>query len=258
VSGITIHQRVHLWLWHWRDGPGWVRNPQSDELRALRVAGARVLRVQLQDDGPVPRELVDGWKAAGWKVWGAMRPSHAPLGGTVWDPTVAAAWAEREKYQLALHGLDFNFEREVRDADVASGGQWSRDFVERFRSLCPTLPCALDTYYGDFAGGINNVYTPGIRFNVQTYWGSEGIWDDPPTNIVKWCSGAQPVIPKAVIKPVFRVTRNNSGERLDMNVALDDAKIAGTKGMVLYTLDGGDLDFQIEFVKRAIAEGVAY
>jgi len=257
----TIHQRVHLWLWHWRDGPGWCRNPGSSEWQALWDAGARVIRVHLQDDGPVPRELVDGWKARGWKVWGCIRPSGSPLepSGNIWTPHETAAFARSEKVRLALQGMDFNFEREVRDADTESGGMWSREFVPYFRSLCPTLSCVLDTNFGDFAGGINNVYTTAnFRFNVQTFWGVDGIWDDPTTNIVKWCAGAQPVIPKAIIKPIFRIVDNNQGEILDPEVAISNTVLAGTKGAVLYHLDGGELDYTLNFVRRLIASGAAY
>jgi hypothetical protein len=257
---ITIHQRSHLWLWHWRDGPGWVRDPQSAELRSLREAGARVIRVHLQDDGPVPRELVDGYKAAGWKVWGAMRPSHAPLGGSVWEPFPAAEWAAAEKRRLALDGLDMNFEDEVRRADNDSSGTWSEAFATRFRQLCPTLSCGLDTYYGSAGGGLNlGAYvTRAFRMNVQTYWGSEGIWDDPTTRIVEWCKGAQPSIPKANVKPVFRVTANNSGQSLDQDRAIADSVRAGTKGAIFYYLDGAELSYLREFIRKAIADGISY
>jgi hypothetical protein len=266
VSTPTVHQRAHLWLWHHRDGPGWCRNPESAEWKALWDAGARVIRVQLQDDWPVPRSLVDGWRDVGrvtgrpWKVWGAIRPSHEPLGGDIWTPMQTADFAASEKRLLSLQGMDFNFEREVRDEDTASGGWWSGEFVSVFRRLWPNLPCALDTVFGDFAGGINNVYTPapaGMRMNVQTYWGPEGIYDDPVPNIVKWCAGASPSIPKSVIKPVFRVTRNNSGELLDPALAIADCVKAGTVGLVLYYVDGADVSYLCSFIRDAIAAGAA-
>ncbi len=256
MAGPTIHQRVAGFLWHWRDGPGWVRN--GAEIAKLRASGMRVLRVQLQDDGPIPRALCDEWRAAGMKVWGAVRPSHAPLGGTIWDPIEAARWIRQERVRLALTGMDLNFEREVRDADNATGGQWSSTFWAEYRRLCPTLPTHLDTVYGDFAGGINNVYTPGARFSVQTYWGPEGLWDDPPTNIVRWCAGAQPAIPKAIIKPIFRVSPNNAGQLPDWNVVFDDTVKAGTKGCCFYYIDGADFELLRRLTREAIVRGCAY
>lgn len=257
---ITIHQRVALWLWHWNTGPGWVRDAQSAELRSLKDAGARVIRVHLQDDGVLPRDLVDAWKAAGWKVWGAFRPSHQPLGGVLWDATQAAEWAASEKRRLGLHGLDANFEDEVRGGDLNSGGGWSEAFARRFRELCPTLPSALDTYYGSAAGGMNlGAYVSrAFRMNVQTYWGAEGIYDDPVPRIVEWCKNAQPSIPKANVKPLFRVTRNNSGEQLLQSVAIGDSVRAGTKGAILYYLDGGDIEYMRHFVLNLIAAGASY
>lgn len=252
---ITIHQRVHGWLWHWRTGPGWIRDEQ---IRELRRAGMRALRVQLQDDGEIPRDLVDFWTGCGFKVWGAVRPSNAPLHNGTWTPEETAAFIKRERVRLGLHGVDLNFEREVRDADASSGGNWSARFVPEFRRLCPTLPAALDTVYGDFAGGINNVYTPGIRFNVQTYWGAEGIWDDPPTNIVKWIAGAQPVIPKANTKPLYRTVRNNAGEVVNRATAIADQHAAGLIGASLYYIDGTPLDELVAWTKALIDARCAY
>jgi len=247
---------VHLWLWHWRDGPGWVRSA-SDELRQLRADGAGVIRIQLQDDGEVPLWLVDLYKYFGYKVWGAIRPSGDPLGGSLWSPWAAAGFGDSERRRLGLNGIDWNFEREVRLADAESGGAWSRQFKPAFRARQPRVACALDTVFGDFAGGIENVYTPGFRMNVQTYWGGEGIYDDPVPKIVEWCAGAQPKISKAVVKPVFRVTRNNNGELLDRSLAISDSKKAGTIGNVLYYIDGAEFDYLRAFVRESIAEGVA-
>lgn len=259
-TGITVHQRIALWLWHWKSGPGWVRNPW--EMNKLRADGARVLRVQLQDDGPVDLELVKMWKSIGFKVWGAIRPSGYPLAGpgATWDPLDAAFFAKEEKRRLALHGMDFNFEDDVRRADLETNGKWSDDFANAFRQWCPRLPCALDTYWGAAGGGLNlGAYvTRGFRMNVQTYWGAEGLWDDPPTRIVQWCKGASPSIPKAIVKPILRVTANNAGERLYPKVAIADAKAAGTKGLALYYIDGAELEYLRAFIRDAIADGVAY
>lgn len=253
MAGITIHQRVHLWLWHWRTG-----GYDAPVLKLLREDGARVLRVQLQDDGPIPRERVDLWKSLGLRVWGAIRPSYDPLGPGTWTPRQTAEFARDEKRRLALDGMDFNFERDVMLADIETGGAWSAEFVSLFRSFCPTLPACLDTVFGDFAGGINNVYTPGMRMNVQTYWGPEGTWDDPPTNIVKWCAGAQPVIAKANIKPVVRVSPNTAGELVSRATVIADCKAAGTKGIVFYYVDGAPLEHLRAFIRESIASGIAY
>jgi len=231
----------------------------------LRTDGMRVLRVQLQDDGPLDPENVKLWRALGFKVWGAVRPSNQPLHNGTWTPHEAAEFFRDEKLRMIragtnLAGADWNFEREVRDADNATTphGQWSAQFVPYFRSFCPTLPAHLDSVYGDFAGGINNVYTPGIRFSVQTYWGAEGLWDDPPTNIVKWCAGAQPVIPKAVVKLLVRVVPNSAGQLPDWEAVFSDWKASGLLGGSWYYIDGADFDLVRWLTREAIRRGCAY
>jgi len=129
--------------------------------------------------------------------------------------------------------MDFNFEDEVRRADLesADGFTWSEPMARAWRAQRPKMATALDTYYGAAAGGMNlGAYMPtrGFRMNVQTYWGSEGIYDDPVPRIVEWCKGAQPSIPKSIIKPVARVSKNNSGAVLDMDVFVADCVKAGT------------------------------
>lgn len=54
----TVYQRVHLFLWH-----ALTSGVDDSYLVKLHGAGARVLNVHLQDDGPIPRERVDHWKA---------------------------------------------------------------------------------------------------------------------------------------------------------------------------------------------------
>lgn len=216
------------------------------------------LRIQLQDNGQVPRWLVDMYRHLGFRVGGMIRPSFQPIGGPLWTPPQTAEFIAEEKRRLTLELTDENFEREVRDAD-SRGENWSAEYVSLAKELNPGLQRALDTNFGDFAGGIENHYTPnGWRFNVQTFWGANGIWDDPPTNIVRWCAGAQPRIPRNIIKPIFRVAPNDQGERCDIDTALDDTVKAGTKGIVLYYLEGADVDYLTHFTREAIRRGVAY
>jgi hypothetical protein len=259
----TIHQRAHLILWNWRDGPGWCRDPGSPELRELYTAGARVLRVHLQDNGQIPRGLVDGWRAQGWKVWGMNRPSGDPLGGRVWGAEETANWCLSERNRLGLQGMDFNFEEEVRAADVESNGSWSRSFTRRWRSIqWSGLPSHLDTYFGSFAGGMENAYTPrpaNFRMSVQTFWGQPPvIWADPPTRIVSWIKGAQPRIPPSVVKPIYLCVRKDNGEIIDPQMAIEDQRLSGLKGLVLYYIDGGDVDWMCDFIRKALAAGVCY
>lgn len=266
MPGPTIHQRVHGWLWHWDTGPGWCRD--GSEIAKLRQDGMRVLRVQCQDDGLIPVALIDEWISAGMQVWLAVRPSGAPLGPTpVWSPQQTAQFIRDELDRtrrgdgtLRYRGADLNFEKDVRDADNSTipKGRWSAEFKAEYRRLMPTLPTHLDTVFGDFAGGINNVYTPGIRMSVQTYWGPEGIWDDPPTNIVKWCAGAMPKIPKEIIKPIFRVVANNSGQLPDWGVVFNDWRASGCKGGAWYYIDGADFDLLRWLTREAVRRGVAY
>ena len=93
----TIHQRVNGWLWSWATGPGWCRD--GSEMAKLRSDGMRVLKVQLQDNGPIPRDQADEWRAAGMKCG---RGGH--VDGD--DPTELARWLKGERNRLALAGLD--------------------------------------------------------------------------------------------------------------------------------------------------------
>lgn len=254
---ITIHQRVHLHIWHWNTGPGWCRDLRgSDELVAFRAAGARVIRAHLVDDGPLDMAVVRMWRELGYKVWGMV------WGADQWKdkPEAFAEWCASEKRRLVLEGMDFNLEDNVKDWDVMTNGQWSERFASKWRDLCPLLPCCLDTYWGPAGAGMNlgAYHARGFRMNVQTFWGPEGLYDDPVTTIVLKAAGAQPVIPKANVKPIVRVTSNNSGERAPFARIFDDAKIAGTKGVGLYYVDGADPKLTEQLVKVAIAGGVAY
>lgn len=253
----TIHQRVNAWLWHWATGPGWVRD--GSEMAKLRQDGMRVLKVQLQDDGPIPQEQAQEWRDAGLKVWGAV--GH--VDGR--DPGELAYWLKAERVRLSLTGLDCNFEEDVRALDAASGGVWSKDFADRARILMPYLPMHIDTYYGSAAAspGINLApyKANGFRLTLQSYWG-EGIWDDPPTNMVKWTSGASPPWPKAVVKPLHRVVAPGSGpyagQLPDWNIVFGNQKVAGLLGVGFYHIDGADFELVRWLTREALKRGVAY
>lgn len=253
---ITRHQRVFGYVWHWATGPGWWRDPDPNTLAPLNAAGMYGLRVQLQDDGAFPRELADTWRAAGFRVDGMV--GH--VGAWSNNPEGLARWLRVERVRLALAGIDCNFEDEVLAFDQASGGRWSERFANELRRLCPTLPLYLDSYWGPMGGGINlGAYKArGFRFNVQTFWG-DGVWDDPPSNIVAKGAGADPVIPKAIIKPIFRVGRNNQGQYVAVEKAIADTQAAGTKGCCFYPIDAeGDWHTLNLLPRAAIRAGIAY
>jgi hypothetical protein len=257
---MTIHQGMQGYLWHWRTGPGWCRD--GAEIRKLKNAGMKTLKVQLQDDGDIPRDQVDEWRIdGGVQVWGMYWPQGQPLnaGGT-WDPSEAATWLRSERVRLALKGLDCNHEDPVRRLDLDTGGEWSDIFASRLRALCPSLPLHLDSYFGAAAGGINlGAYkVRGFRFCWQSFWGSEGIWDDPPTRMVQWGEGAQPRIPKSVIKPIFRVAKNNQGQLPDFErVVFPNWRLSGCLGGAYYYIDGADFDWLLWLYKEAIRRGLA-
>lgn len=250
----TIHQRVFGWLWHWRDGPGWVRD--GAEIAKLRADGMRVLRVQLQDNGPIPVEQAKEWRDAGVKVWGAV--GH--VDGR--DAKELAGWLKSERVRLSLTGLDCNFEEDVRAMDAASGGQWSKAFAAEARRLMPTLPMHLDTYYGPAAAspGINlGAYTKdnGFRLTLQSYWG-DGVYDDPCTRMVQWTSGASPYIPKAIVKPLHRVVPNSQGQMPDWDVVFSDWQASVLKGGGFYYIDGADFELLRWLTREALRRGCAY
>ena len=254
---ITIHQRVSGWLWNWKTGPGWCRD--GVEIRKLYTDGMRVLRVQLQDNGPIPREQADEWRAAGMKVWGAV--GH--VDGR--DPKELAAWLKAERVRLALTGMDCNFEEDVRRMDAESGGQWSITFASEARRLMPTLPMQIDTYFGPAAAmpGINlGAYKAnGFRPLIQSYWGN-GIWDDPPTHMVEWLGAASPSWPPALIKPVHRVVPPDTGEHAgqlpNWSVVFNDWRESGLKGGSYYYIDGADFELLRWLTRETIKRGCAY
>lgn len=254
----TIHQRLMLHVWHWSSGPGWVRN--ADDMRHLFEDGAKVVKLQLQDDGPVPLWYVQMLRSVGFKTWGMV--GH--VDGR--DPLELAAWLKAERVRLSLTGLDLNFEEDVRAMDAASGGQWSVKFCTEARRLMPTLPMHLDTYHGPAAAspGINlGAYKniAGCRFSIQTFWGppATNVWDDPPTNIVKWCAAANPTIPRAIVKPILQMAPRDDGTLPDYDVAIADWKASGCKGGSLYPIESyPDFEGLRALVRKIIAAGCAY
>lgn len=176
---MTVHQRCAIWSSDY--------TAVSDEwLAELYAAGAGVYSVQLQDAGSIPRGKVGGWKAMGYRVFGAIRPSGAPLHepGRLWSPVETADWFASEKRRLALNGLQANFEDEVQQADLAGTG-WSETFTARFRALCPTLPAQLVTYPVE---GLDHApyIARGFRVSVETF-SPTNLWEWSPAWIMDWC-----------------------------------------------------------------------
>lgn len=255
----TIHQRPFGWLWHWDTGPGWVRD--GSEIAKLAQAGMKVLRVQCQDDGPIPVDQVREWRAAGVQVWLAI--GH--VDGR--DPVELAQWMKNEQLRFlaegtSINGWDCNFEEDVRAMDAATNGQWSVKFCAEFRRLMPTMPAHLDTYYGSAAAspGINlSAYlAKGFRYTIQTYWGQEGLWNDPCTRIVGWTAGATPSIPKSIVKPLHRISPNTAGQLPNWQEVFKDWQWSGLKGGGWYYIDGGDFDLLGWLVKESIKLRVCY
>jgi hypothetical protein len=219
----------------------------------------RVIKVQLQDNGPIPVEQAKEWRDAGFQVWGAV--GHVDG----WDASELARWLKSERVRLSLTGIDCNFEEDVRAMDAASGGLWSSQFASGARYLMPTLPMHLDTYYGSAAASpgidLGAYKSNGFRLCLQSYWG-EGIWDDPPTRMVQWTSGASPPWPKAYVKPLHRVVAPGSGQYAgqlpDWEKVLINSMIAGTKGIGFYYIDGADFDLLRWLTREAIRRGCAY
>lgn len=258
----TIYQRIHLWLWHWKTG-----GVDPSYLATLYEAGARVICVQLQDDGSLPREKVREWKGLvegsplfgkHFSVWGVVRPSGEPLyaPGSPWTPETVATWAAAEKARLGLNGLRFNLEDEVELQDMTSGGLWSSDFVEDWRKLCPRCPSILDTYKGAAGMNLDAYRAAGFRLAIQTY-DATGLWTDPVRDLVRWTG--ERGWPRSYVRPVFQVAPF-AGERLPSERAILSARAAGTKGISLYYVDGAfDVlsEYLVPFCKEAISAGIA-
>jgi len=257
MSGPTIHQRLYGFIWNWKTGPGWARD--GSEIHKLRLDGMKGIKVQLQDNGPIPVEQAQEWRDAGMAVWGMVGHVEGR------DPPELAAWLKSERVRLSLTGLDLNFEEDVRAMDAASNGQWSVKFTTEARRLMPTLPMHLDTYFGPAAAtlGINlGAYKAiGCRFSIQTFWGppATNVWDDPPTNIVKWCAGANPTIPRAIVKPILQTAPRDDGALPDYDLAIADWKASGCIGGSLYPIESyPDFGQLRALVRKLIAAGVAY
>lgn len=259
----TVWQRASLFLWHWRTG-----GVDDSYLRKLWDAGARCIAVQLQDDGPIPRERVDAWRGrnvdgtliAGvpqFKVHGVFHPfSSGDESRTTWAAEQAAEYAHAEKRRLRLDGIRCNFEDEVEAEDWRTAGEWSRRFCTEFRRRMPRLPAALDTYYGARGMNLDAYRAAGFRLVCQVYDG-DGLWRDPPTSFVEWT--AERGWPRGYVRPEFGVIKRD-GVRIDLEMALDNAKRAGTLGVNLYYIDGAfDVldEYLVPFVRRAIELGVA-
>lgn len=270
---ITRHQKVFYYVWHWNQGPGWWRHIEYLDVGGVKKPFATQLApltpdvfgliVQVQDDGKIPRDLADGWRGVGLRVDGMVGHVHD------WEqnPEGLAVWMKAERNRLALAGWDCNFEDEVNGFDERSKGQWSVRFANELRRLHPTLPLYLDSYWGPMGDKINlGAYKArGFRFRVQTFWTEHpsgtpnGVWDDPPTSIVVKGAGAQPVIPKALIKPTYRVGKNNAGQFVDVQAAIADTKQADTKGCAFFPADAeGDFHTLVLMAKAALAGGIAY
>jgi hypothetical protein len=257
IHQITIHQRLHGYLINWKTGPGWATD--RSEIAKLRQDGMRVLKVQLQDSGPIPIDQAKEWRDAGMKVWGMV--GHV----NDWedDPEGLAAWLKAERNRLSLTGMDYNFEDEVNGFDARSEGKWSVRFCTKARFLMPTLPMHLDSYWGPMGDKINlGAYKAiGCRFSVQTFNGppATNVWDDPPTNIVRKGAGAQPVIGKSIIKPLLQTAPRDDGTLPNYNVAIADWKASGCKGGGLYPIESyPDFDKLRVLIREMIAQGVAY
>jgi hypothetical protein len=121
----------------------------------------------------------------------------------------------------------------------------------------------VDTYYGSAAAtpGINlapYLFPNGFRLTLQSYWGVDGLWDDPCTRMVQWTSGASPAWPKAKVKPLHRVSPNSAGQLPDWEVVFSDQKASGLKGFGMYYIDGADFDLLRWLTREAIRRGCAY
>ena len=240
----TVWQRVCLWVWHW---------PNVDEsyLAKLYAAGARVIAVQLQDDGPLPRAKAAAWKALGFKLHGVVHPYAED--GKLWTPQATVDFAVQERSRLSLNGLRFNFEDEVEAADQGAG-QWSADFCSIYRRRVPWVPSALDTYKGAAGMNLTAYRVAGFRLLVQTY-DATGLWTDPVESVVAWTTARG--WPKGHVRPTFGVFKFD-GVRLEPSVAIASAKAAGTLGASLYYVDGAfdELEtYLVPFVKNLIAVG---
>jgi hypothetical protein len=225
--------------------------------------------VQLQDDTAdtgeeLTPEQTKEWRDAGPKVWGMCWPQGPPLApkGVTWDPFAAAEWIASERRRLSLTGMDLNFEGPVLQADIDTGGEWSQALCANLRLRCPTLPIHFDSYKGSAAAmpGIPlDAYSSiGCRFAIQTFWGAEGLWDDPPTQIVKWMAGASPPIHKRFVKPVIRVTPNNEGKLPIWEEVFANWFQSGCKGGGFYYIDGADFDLLRQLIRLSISRGCAY
>ena len=255
MAGPTVHQRVALFIIdHGSVSTEW--------LRELHTAGARVLKVHLQDHGPLPADKMREWSALGYKLWGAVRPSGQPLheSGHLWTPEETVQFIRSEKRRLAsegttMHGIDCNFEQEIQQADVQGTG-WSRLFTERFRLAMPTLPAQLDTYPVE---GLDHLAyrDKGFRVTCQTY-SPVNHWAWTPAWIMDWLQRVG--WPKAQCKITLPVHEIN-GVRPWIPATVSMMKQAGgVKGCTLYPVESAmpPTAYLAELVRLLIWVGVAF
>jgi hypothetical protein len=93
---------------------------------------------------------------------------------------------------------------------------------------------------------------------IQSFWGPDGLYEDPIWRMVAWCKNAQPSIPKAQVKPIVRVSPKDDGSLPDYQQVLSDCVKQGTKGIQLYYIDGADVDRLRDLIRTSISRGVAY
>lgn len=241
-----LYAQPALWVNDYNAMPREVAGP-------LYGAGYRIIVVQLQDHGDVNPERVRDWRALGYKVGGAIRPSGEPYypSGQTWAPNLTATYASAEKSRLGLALMHFNFEAEIKAADAE--GPWSSDFCAAWRARRPSLPSFLNTYRG--AEGINHApyIAKNFRLSVQTA-DANSVWAHPPTEFTKWAVAIG--WKKGYVRPTYAVTEVN-GQWMDIDNAIPNqlASQCG-KGLTAYYADGSNPEYLKELVGKAQAAGV--
>lgn len=251
---MTLWQRPSLLVWHYTSSP-------VEYLAPLSPLYGRV-DVHLIDDGPVPRSYVDSLKAVGFKVYGVIG-DYRPILNLRWQSWYEACdFLVGQVARLGLGGAICNFEDYWEGADVATGGEWSADFVQEWRTRYPTKPLALNTY--DECGGINlrAWADANARLYLQSYKG--GV--EPPAVIggdVLWQFAKRygwPTAKRAYWRPCLGVFKGSTGERVPIANQIAAMKDGRTVGFSAYYADGAfDVtnEYLIPLAQQAIAAGVA-